>query len=307
MIAGRPRPLRRTHREQLFRFQTHALTDYLQHWDDDACHGIARHAEWVELLCPLCLNFRKLEDLDEDHAPQKSGQSRLGERHLEVLTCRVCNQSAGRGFESTAAIQRAALRPPHVDFCDVHHRSAEWARESSGLLVPVDYLSFDLTDVKAAHQMAFATLGYSWILTPRLNELRCALRDQRQSGDYVIADAHDADGLGAFAVYEALSPVPCVVVKADRVRVCLPMRLSPPNLAAEFKRLEEGKGPDVFGVRRHQWSMRCYPWPQTTIGPGHTPEKTWDHSHFFALDRCRENDHTHRARTPLSETTVFVA
>lgn len=307
VVVQRPKLLRRNHREQLFRFQTHALTDYLHHWDDESCDGIARQAEWAKLLCPLCLGFWTLDDLDEDHAPQEAGQSRLGGRHLTILACRSCNQRAGNSFEGTAALQRATLRPPDRDYCDVHHHGSKWTRKCSGFLVPVDYVAFDLTDVKAAYQLAFATLGYSWIVTPRLNELRGALRDGRPSGDYVIADAHDDDGLDAFAVYEVIAPVPCIVVKADRIRVCLPARLSPPNLASEFKRLEQRTGPDVFGSRLDLWKMRRYPWPVTTIGPGRTPEKTWDHSPFFALDRCGDSDHGHPIRTPRNEATVFAA
>ncbi len=76
MQTPRPAPLKRNHREQMFRFQTHALTHLFKNCAG-VCTGIPRNAEWQRALCPLCMNFFELSDLTEDHAPQKGEQSRL--------------------------------------------------------------------------------------------------------------------------------------------------------------------------------------------------------------------------------------
>lgn len=176
--AARPAPLKRNHREQLFRFQTHALTHLFKDCAGD-CDGIPKTAEWSHLLCPLCLDFFELSKLTEDHAPPSGGQSRLGARHLTVLVCQTCNLAAGKTFEGQAAYTRRVLSPPDRDFCDVHNLGRPWTRPS-GLEVPVNYASLDLTDAKAAYLLAFATLGYRWVLSQRLDELRAAFAEDHR-------------------------------------------------------------------------------------------------------------------------------
>lgn len=291
MKAARPAPLKRNHREQLFRFQAHALTHLFKDCASD-CGGIPKTAEWSHLLCPLCLDFFELSKLTEDHAPPSGGQSRLGGRHITVLVCRPCNHAAGKTFEGHAAYTRKALTPPARDFCDVHNHGRHWTRPS-GLEVPVDYASLDLTDAKAAYLLAFATLGYRWVLSQRLNELRSAFAESRVCSDWVIAD-HDPQQPN-FVVLEVESPTPRLVVSNDRVEVHLPCESSNPNLSAE---LETPTGRVADGPISHpgQRKQRPFKWPITTIGPSSGPEKTWDHSPFFALDRCDSVEHTHVAR-----------
>ena len=290
-VTSRPRPLKRNHREQLFRFQTHATTHVVEDCSSETCSGIPEVAEWSHLQCPLCLDMFPLDQLDEDHAPQNAGQSRLGSRHLTVLVCRDCNQTCGKSFEKTAAYYRNALTAPKSPFCEVHHRNRRWAT-TSGLEIPVDYSQFDLTDVKAAYLLAFVTLGYSWALTGRLDEVRSALIESRVSGDYAIGDKQP--NLPSFAVLEVSTPIPCVVVTSDTRRIYLPCEATPSALASALRVVDEGIFDDRLG-RPATYNFRSFEWPRSTIGAGAHPEKTWDHSYFFALDRCGSDDHGHSA------------
>lgn len=220
----------RARRQDIYRLQAHSLSDAV-----GCCTGAlplakSHLAEWPMLLCPLCLDWFNFPDLDEDHAPPAAGQSSLGPAQVVVMTCRADNQNPGHSYESAAHQMRNVLTAVPDPLCPVHQRERATA---SGLIVVTDRAAFDLTDVRAAYLISFATLGHRWVLSPRLDNLRRRLREadlRFASTDYEILCVHDVGTLKPFHVYEVKEPVPAILVTGAHVSVLLPCQTSPADI-----------------------------------------------------------------------------
>lgn len=284
-------------RQDIYRHQAHAHADALGLCTGSIPHSRSYEAEWRAALCPLCLNWFSFEGMDEDHAPQSAGQSRLGPAQVVVMTCRDDNQRAGRTYEGEAAALRSMLTAVPSPACPVHQCERQTA---SGLLVVSDGAAFEATDVRAAYLVAFATLGHRWAMTSRLDRLRTHLvnGDLRYAArDYEILCAHDIPGLEQFHVYEIVDPIPAILVTGVHASVLLPCHLSPPDVRGRIAKdagilrlgRETVRSVHLVAHRRKGW-----PWPREFVGPGGTPEKAWDDTatgNLFHYDRCLEEAH----------------
>ncbi len=287
----------RARRQDLYWLQAHALSDAI-----GVCTGsipLARDydAEWTMLLCPLCLDWYRLSAMDEDHAPQKAGQSSMGPAQVVILTCRGDNGNAGRTYEATAHALGGVLTAVADPFCPVHQRQRTTA---TGLHVITDRAPFELTDVRAAYLVAFATLGYRWALTARLGNLRVRIREgdlRYAATDYEILCFHDVPGLEPFHVFEINDPLKSILVTGAHASVLLPCHASPADLRGAITK-------DMSHDRQAQVTTRTmtltaeigrhWAWPRQFVGPGGTPEMSWDDiesGSMFHYDRCLERSH----------------
>jgi len=277
----------------VYRFQGHALTDAL-----DRCTGGIPlsgdyNSEWTKVPCPLCLDWFKFEDLDEDHAPQKAGQSQLGPAQVLVMTCREHNTTAGGSFERTAARLGSILTAVGDPLCPVHQHTRTTA---SGLHVAADPASFQLTDVRAAFLVAFAALGYSWVASPRLDRLRHHLAAGDLSfatTDYDLICDHSGT-LQPFKVYEVEAPVTAVVVTGAHAAVVLPAHGSPNDISGKVSQPIKTTQIGDLTVTDYELKARItrqVGWPRAYVGQGREVELAWDDIHDAALfhyDRCDE-------------------
>ena len=280
-------------RRDLYRFQAHTFVDGLGACISDIPRRNRFDVELHEVLCPLCLHWFELAALDEDHAPPMARQSRLGDAHLLVLTCREDDHAAGRTFERVRAGEAAATQAmPHGE-CLVH---SSWALRSSGLVVPLDRAAALLTDTKAAYLVAFAALGYRWVVSERLDQVRAALRQRAPAllaGEVELLCGCVDWPYPRRTIVEVDEPYACIVVIGDGVAVKLPADGSP---AGPLSDLQSGLG----GVRRRVafTAKRDRPWPAPYVD--RLPEPAWDEIEgtMFHFDRCsNEEHHLHHAVT----------
>ena len=191
-------------KQTLFEHQAHALVHAL-----GACDGsVARHSSAPQAVCPLCLEPFSIDHMEEEHAPQRGGQSRLGERWSLVMTCGSCNHSAGESFESESALTRNELSGSAGHFCSVH---PGFGRTSTGLWVVQHQDSVESTDLKSAYLLASLVLGHRWFLSQRLDPVRSAIKAGRGTGGAVLV-AVGIDASLERTVVEVTSPVTCVMV-----------------------------------------------------------------------------------------------
>jgi hypothetical protein len=187
------RVARNNRREQLFIEQRHAWVHYYNRLGAADCSGYSMNFGSGVGKCPVCLKTTPFDDFDEEHAPQKSGVSTLGEATTIVLTCRACNGGAGRTYERDAA---HPLVKQHVDLpggCPAHGIRVD---HSGPILQVVDEHPLVMADIKSAYILAFATLGYEWAVANGLKPIRAAIR----SGDAPADDAVAIVGVdGSFA------------------------------------------------------------------------------------------------------------
>lgn len=202
----------------------------------------------------MCALRFPLEQMTVEHAPQRSGQSRLGPAAVAVLTCQRCNNTSGAGFESDAAALLADGEPEEF----TREELAELARQRAdverivGLSLIATPLPFLLTDLKAAYIIAFAVLGYRWALGPELRGVRAAIAAGREPAarEATVIRVRDGDPMpGRGVVLEVAEPAPCVIVTAATgYGVMLPVPGGPlVPLANQVQRL----------------TARRYPWPET--------------------------------------------
>lgn len=289
--------MRNGRRRDIYRLQAHALSDAF-----GICGGALPHArmyenEWPALLCPLCVDWYPFDEMDEDHAPAKAGQSRIGPTRVVVMTCRIENQLAGASYERRAHELGELLTAVPDPLCSVH-QSQRFTR--TGLAVMTDGTAFESTDVRAAYLLAFATLGYRWALTSRLDNLRVQLREhdlRYAARDFDILCAHGVPGLQPFYVYEVVGPIAAVLVTGAHASVLLPCHYSPADLRGT---VTSDAGLVRVGpiTARSVWLTarlgRRWPWPQQFVRPGGTAEKTWDDTgagNLFHFDRCADDSH----------------
>lgn len=284
-------------RRDVYRYQAHALRH-----GAGLCAGGIPHphdfaAESDTLLCPICQRWFEFEALDEDHAPQKGEQSSLGGDRVVVITCREDNTGAGGTYEAEAHRLRSALGAIEPEFCPVHEQTLV---TESGLYVVTDGAAFKLTDVRAAFLLAFATLGYRWALSPRLDRIRNALRTGELSHiatDFQLICTHDTEILDPHQVYEILDPVPCVLVTGAVAGVILPCHRSPNDVTntvvRDLTRRRTRAGIETRTSIRFI-KGRSWPWPLQYVDPGGQVSKTWDaveNANFFHYDRCDQPSH----------------
>ncbi|KAA0233130.1 MAG: hypothetical protein EDR02_14465 [Actinobacteria bacterium] len=288
----------------MYRLQAHAISDALGRCSGGIPHKHNHDAEWAMLPCPLCLRWFALDDLDEDHAPQRGAQSSLGAAQVVVMTCRGDNQRAGRTFESEAHQLIGALTAVHEPFCPIHQRQR---LTSSGLSVVIDRSAFDLTDVRAAYLIAFATLGYRWVATARLDRLRSAISAADllwASTDFQIVCFNGVEVVKPFHVYEVTQPVPVILVVGAHAGVVLPCHESPTDISRALA--QPGRGGLTVETRfayGHSW-----PWPRQYVDPGGAVDLTWDGGDLFHYDRCPRPDHHQGhalARSDLAKCPAF--
>ncbi len=300
----------RVRREELHRFQGHALTHALGR----CAGGIADRIEAQKILpklpCPICLGSFPLDTLDEDHAPQRAGQSYLGPAQAVVLTCRRDNQFAGGKFEKTAAVVSGVLEELSEDgVCPIHSPSGR----HDGQSISVEQRrAVQLTDLRAAYLIAFATLGYRWAASPRLGNVREAIRKGKldlASGDFdfICPDVVSLP-VDGFTVHQVTKPCVAVLVTGARVSVLLPAHKSPLRIAGRIAQPIAVERLDAGGSRTTmKLSLtveRPVPWPISYIGPGEGVEKTWDaveSGTLFHYDRCDAVGHHDSHAVPRAE------
>lgn len=284
MAARLPTPEKR----QAPLVQAHAFDHYLH----GACDGrFPIDDARSTLRCPLCLRLLDRSAFNLEHAPQRGGQSRLGQAWVLVAACERCNGGAGGTFESAAAaIHRADARdePPE---CEVHgtvHGAQEFDLEWMPAREPVT-----VADVKSAYLIAFAVLGYSWVTAERLSPIRSAFKIGAPPGpaDVVETCGLVTDPSRGRTVIEVVDPLPLILVVAPRAQfvVALP---SPPtvDVLAACERIEGGP----IRCRNYRWPLMVRDTQRTLGLPSEDfakPEEAWDRGATFHLDRC-ESDHS---------------
>lgn len=156
---------------ELLRLQQHAYG----HYRFGRCTQLKIH-EHFRIPCPVCRRLCSVQDLSEDHAPQRKQRSRrFGEFHVVVLDCKVCNSDrAGAKYEAIAAeLLRGEHETSGMHSCEIHG-------QVPAKFVDLDHFSpmgvLDSSDLKTAFLIAFATLGYRWALDPSLNPVVAAIQ-----------------------------------------------------------------------------------------------------------------------------------
>ncbi|WP_408897524.1 hypothetical protein ACJ5H2_00105 [Nocardioides sp. R1-1] len=152
----RDRNARRNRREQLFLDQRHAWVHHMNQIGAADCSGYSTMLGQRRLRCPICMKMKDLDQFDEEHAPQQSGVSILGDATTVVLTCKGCNGGANLKFEREAAHPQIKRHGDLPGGCSVHGTRVD---ESGSVLKVVDELPLVMSDIKSAFVLAFATLG----------------------------------------------------------------------------------------------------------------------------------------------------
>jgi hypothetical protein len=271
-------------RQNLYRFQAHAVLDALGRCPGGMPDREHFDAQLPKLPCPICLEWKTFDELDEDHAPQRAQQSNLGSAHVVVMTCKGCNGGAGRTYENSASREDALLLSVPQPFCAIHSRQA---LTPSGLVVSRDLEARGLADLKSAFLVGMATLGYRWAAAPRLAQLRAVIRGSlsplRAESDFEFVCAH-VDGLNPFSVVEVTSPVTCVLVMGAHAGVVMPAAASPRHVSG---RVQQRLGGGRFRISA---SVSARPWPPS-FTHSRSIEQVWDAHHLFHYDRCTVHDH----------------
>jgi hypothetical protein len=168
-----------TRREQLFLLQRHAWEHHASRAFSRTCQGLPDPPRQWSLPCPICGEVAHMRSgegtvLTEDHAPQRSGASLLGDPTLVVLTCETCNGDANLKYERFAASPDVTRIDGAPGACPAHGARSKM---TTGILVPQHDAAWALTDLKSALLIAFATLGYGWVTGKQLEPVRAAVRD----------------------------------------------------------------------------------------------------------------------------------
>lgn len=288
------------HRDQLVRYQNHAL---LHSWGNIVeCDGIPSQKMPFDLLCPICLTATHADEITLDHAPQQASQSRFGDRYTVVPVCRRCNTNSGATYEGRAA--EACSRFSNQDRKCARHSPGDWSLdEASGLYLPTARQSRNCCDLKTAYLLAFQALGYSWVLTRRLDGLRSAIVEGLDSTDWVSSclEHHNV----ALFVREHSHPFPHVEVSGRGYSVRLPCHDSPADLGPSLGREMRG---EAFAIRVPA-TTSCSAVKVASIDfPGTTPGKAWDGGALHKLDRrCTCAAGHHVAKAPVAERQALIA
>ncbi|WP_137293538.1 hypothetical protein [Nocardioides dongxiaopingii] len=214
--------------------------------------------------------------LTEDHAPQRSGASILGDVRLVVLTCDACNGDANFAYEKLAASPTAERIDGDVPgSCPAHGVRVVRA---SGVLVAQPDEAWALTDLKSAFLIAFATLGYGWARGAQLQPMRIAIQKGELPPTGTCAIVRFNDDLQGDLVLELGSPGGGVAVRsASGVGVVFP-----------------GPGQTVAAVPSGVVQLRKYEWP-VTAGSHTQLAAARVAGTLFHIDFC--SDHRTAAKT----------
>ena len=237
--------------------------------------------------CPLCFVLTPFKLLTEEHLPPAKAPSRFGRAAAVALSCRPCNEEAGRTFERSAARARSRgwQLAGHAD---------ERSRfiSSQGLLVVSPSLATDvlLTDIKAAYLLAWLTLGYGWAHTVRLNGLRASIRTRQalNPNDACVIGHLRPDFSEKILVTEFTGTEPCVLVSAgggSGFGVLLPCHGTPDGPLEAMAVGPRAPSNSLVRPRRHD--------VPATVGSGPQVDREWDAERLFHIDRCnRDHDGT---------------
>lgn len=229
--------------------------------------------------CPVCrrgyfetqfeMNEQAGYQLTEEHAPAGIGEPRL-------LTCSECNGCASELFEDWERKVRTAQRktrsgggkgllPYEVDGEIKFVLSTRSGEE----LIPVnrpdvspDMLASDLIrdlgyrrNLKDAFHIATATLGYSFALCGRLNELALAIGCERGQTPGFPSVTWGLPDRYVPRVLEVVAPIRAVMVTGlpNETVVVLPVHSSPPDFSEASHRMLQN--PQRIGLGDvHEWS-----------------------------------------------------
>lgn len=274
-------------RQDLFRLQAHALLDGIEQCPGGMPDKRYFDAQMKRLPCPMCLRWKAFDELQEDHAPQRKKQSRLGYPRVVVMTCRDCNGGAGRSYERDVYLEDRLLEVP-AGSCPVHSKFAETA---GGLIAARDFEARAKVDIKSAFLIATATLGYRWAAAPRLDRIRGVLRGELAlilaANDYHVL-CNESGVLAPFTVSEVLRPIKAILVTGAYASVLLPAARSPRTISGVVEvELSDG-------TRRISATLgQRFAWPRDFTRSTRV-EQVWDDVHagnLFHYDRCTEESH----------------
>ena len=239
-----------------------------------------------ELACPICGLTWPFNDFQEDHCPQRAGQSSLAGRFCVVLTCKDCNPLAGSTYEAEANEISRGDKDARTDTIYASQRaSGLWA--VSGIKDNAEVL----TDLKSAFLIAFAVLGYRFAFAPNLRSIRAAIL-AGQPPPIGGAD-NRTDGFPKYSVTEVFGHedgVGLVVVAGEDQMWKLPV----------------GARPFQDPTISNRKSTRDWP-PIEQSGNRNAMQKFLEDGCLFHADHCRVRDRRvlhgpkqHRSRWPVT-------
>ena len=226
-------------------------------------------------------------DFQEDHCPQKSGQSSLSGRYCVVLTCHECNPLAGATYEAEADQIKRGKR-------EARRETAYVDKRPSGIWVVggVKDNAEVLTDLKSAFLIAFAVLGYRFAFAPALRPIRASI--------IAGASPRTAGGSPRFDGF-------------------------PPHSVTEVFSSEDAVGSVVVAGEDHMWNLpagsralsdpskatyqRTWDWPPIEkSGNRKAMQAMLEGGDLFHTDHCHKHDHhvLHGHRLPRSKWPVNV-
>lgn len=276
--------------------QAHAFDHYLH----GRCSGAFPIADArTDMRCPLCLRWLARAEFSLEHAPQQAGQSRLGPAWLLTSTCKDCNSTAGRTFESDAAgvatADRAAQSAPA---CAVHGTDHGDQSFNTGWISAHEPMT--VADLKSAYLIVFAVLGYSWATSRRLDRLRTAIAsgEPADEADAFLTCGLLSDTTAQRTVKEVSGPLPIVLVVAPESKFVVAL---PAPGTADVRLVCEAIQGTSITFRDYRWPLMVRETERELGATGFTkPEDAWDQGLTFHLDRC---DQHHVAVNPARRTT----
>jgi hypothetical protein len=230
--------------------------------------------ENVGYVCPICLNeFKQLRGLSEEHVPPRSIRGKV-----LCLTCQNCNSESGykidthvhreqlsRSFMEHGQTRRAKLilygEQLNVEVrkdekgINIHilgeHNDPEAVKRSQSRPLGVgaelqlqDSVSYsrskaDVGYLKSAYLLAFAKLGYAYILRQELEKVRRKIRlPQSEELQTIRLHARNRDEIDR-ALILFRKPIHCLAVKMGKIIVCLPPPPPPLEVNGFYESLEE--------------------------------------------------------------------
>lgn len=165
--------------DSLFVYQAHAFDHFSRRCKNDQ-GAIPNPPTSRDLACPLCNAVKGFDDFNQDHAPQKAGQSLFGEPACVVLVCKECNHNATLRYEARAsrlARGEELYRPDVI----VGAALGQDLPGPSSVLKDFDPTNIRDSDEIASGQksgflIAFASLGYGFALHQSLDPVRESIR-----------------------------------------------------------------------------------------------------------------------------------
>ena len=244
------------------------------------------------LYCPICALSKPLTQMTVDHAPPQAGQSRLGGAAVAVLTCNDCNNSIGLHYERAAAAIQHGIETAELTAEELVNLAN--LRTLIEPFTPLRLLphpvAVQMTDLKTAFLISFATLGYRWALADELRPIRRAIVAGREPGQTYALGFEAGTGssmYGSNVVLEVGAPHPCtIVIAANGAGMVLPLPgtalIPPPPVIDEI-------------------TARSYPWPQTA---GHSLANEVSRAYrlgtLFHGDLCHSHEWPVQAATPAA-------